>query len=238
MAQRKSRKTRSGKNKKKFSILRFLFLLAGVFVVLCLLLVLPWRWLTPPVSAFMLADAFDNGAVAYHWRDIEQISPQLAIAVIASEDQKFPFHHGFDIQEIRNAMVENRGVRRGASTISQQVAKNLFLWRGRSYMRKGIEAILTLIMEMTWSKKRILEVYLNIAEFAPATYGAEAAALRVYGQKSKILSSKQASLLAAVLPNPRQLDAAEPSDYVRARAKKIQRQTQKLGGITYLQNIK
>src|SRR6267154_2296363 len=150
-----------------------------IAVTLLLLTVLALRWLNPPTSAFMIESSLAalragerDYATHYQWVDLEQISPQAALAVIASEDQQFPFHTGFDFKSIREAVRHNAASRhkRGASTISQQVAKNLFLWSGRSYVRKGLEAAFTLLIEVCWPKERILEVYLNVAQFGPGVY--------------------------------------------------------------------
>ncbi len=161
----------------------------------------------------------------YRWVDLEQISPHAAVAVIAAEDQFFPFHTGFDFKSIREAMRANekqatrkRPHVRGASTITQQVAKNLFLWPGRSYVRKGLEAYFTLLIELTWPKERILEVYLNIAQFGDGIYGVEAAAQRFYRMPAARLDRYEAATLAAVLPNPITLQGEAPSAYVTRRA--------------------
>ena len=209
-----------------------------VLIVLTVMLVLPWRWLNPPTTAFMLRDAWQREhAINYQWRPMEQISPQLAIAVIAAEDQKFPQHHGFDLSQIQ-AVLEQRGSpSRGASTLSQQLAKNLFLWPGRSYLRKGLEAWLTLWLELLWSKHRILEVYLNVAEFGPAIYGAGAASQLLLNTSADKLTMREAALLAAVLPNPKTLSAAHPSDYVRKRSARIELAARQLGGVSYLSKL-
>ena len=207
-------------------------LLAGLAVLLATVLqVLALRWIDPPTSAFMLAH---RGAVQYDWRDLDAISPQLPIAVVAAEDQKFPSHRGFDVDAIRDA-IDERGERvRGASTISQQVAKNLFLWAGQDWLRKGLEAWYTVLIEALWPKSRIVEVYVNIAEFGDGIYGAEAAARRFFGVAAADLSAAQCALLAAVLPNPKRLLVASPSTYVRGRQAWIQRQVRQLGGPGYL----
>jgi monofunctional biosynthetic peptidoglycan transglycosylase len=206
--------------------------------LLTIALVLPWRWFAPPTSAFMLRQRLLNDtAVHYQWTPWERISPNLAIAVVAAEDQKFPFHHGFDFESIVQALEEEGGVRRGASTISQQVAKNLFLWPGRSYIRKGLEAYLTLLIEALWPKRRILEVYLNVAEFGPDTFGAGAAGRQFFAKPARGLSLWEASLLAAVLPNPKRMSAQRPSDYVRRRASEIRSWVRKLGGAHYLEDM-
>ena len=167
---------------------------------------------------------------------ISAISPQLQIAVVASEDQKFPLHDGFDIEAIEEAWADRvAGTRsRGASTISQQVAKNLFLWSDPSWLRKGLEAWFTAWIELLWSKQRILEVYLNIAEFGAGVYGAEAASQRFFGMPAGRLNAAQAALLAAVLPNPKQYRADAPGPYLRERVGWIQTQMHQLGGPAYL----
>ena len=206
-------------------------LLVPLFTVLQ---VLALRWIDPPTSAFMLAH---RGAEHYEWRDLTHISAELPIAVVAAEDQKFPQHRGFDVDAIRQAIDEaEAGERaRGASTISQQVAKNLFLWQGRDWLRKGLEAWYTVLIEALWPKARIVEVYVNIAEFGEGVYGAEAAAQRFFGVPAARLSAAQSALLAAVLPNPKQLLVTAPSQYVRGRQAWIQRQVRQLGGPGYLE---
>lgn len=170
------------------------------------------------------------------WRDYDRISGQLALAVVASEDQLFPTHNGFDFQQIQKAMDEaERGRRaRGASTITQQVAKNLFLWNGRSYVRKGLEAWFTLLIEWLWPKQRTLEIYLNIAEFGRGIYGAEAAAQSFFHKPASGLSRAEAARLAAVLPSPRRYRAENPGRYVQQRERQIEAQMAALGGTAYL----
>jgi len=204
------------------------------------------RWLNPPVSAFMAQRTVaawvehDHDYVFRHrWVDLTQISPNLALAVVAAEDQKFPDHWGFDVEAIEKAyqLNQHRHQVRGASTISQQVAKNLFLWPGRSYFRKGLEAYFTVLIEGSWPKRRILEVYLNIAEFGPGTYGAEAAAQRFFHEPASRLTRTQAALLAAVLPNPERFLVSAPSHFVAQRRAWIQGQMQSLGGTEMLGEI-
>ena len=226
--------------------LRWLLLGIVAAVAAVVLLVLLLRWVDPPASAFML-EARWNALVAgdrsyrqrYEWVDLESISPQAAMAVIASEDQQFPFHAGFDFKSIREAVRHNARSRRtrGASTISQQVAKNLFLWSGRSYLRKGLEAAITVLIEWLWPKERILEVYLNIAEFGSGTYGVEAAAQRYFHKPARRLGRADAALLAAVLPNPVRFRVEAPSAYVRSRQAWIMGQMAGLGGTAYLDEI-
>jgi monofunctional biosynthetic peptidoglycan transglycosylase len=208
--------------------------------------VLALRWIDPPTSAFMLEARLQAWLdqdrlyhTDYHWVSLEQISPQAAIAVIASEDQTFPFHAGFDFKSIREAVrAHEQGHRlRGASTISQQVAKNLFLWSGRSLIRKGLEAVFTVLIERLWPKERILEIYLNIAEFGHGIYGVEAAARRFFHESAARLTRSQSALLAVVLPNPVRLHVDAPSAFVLTQRDWILRQMAELGGPAYLREI-
>ena len=173
------------------------------------------------------------------WENLAQISPNLPLAVVASEDQKFPEHWGFDVEAIEKAYALNQSRHkvRGASTISQQVAKNLFLWSGRSFFRKGLEAYFTVLIESLWPKRRILEIYLNIAEFGYGTYGAEAAAQRFFHKPATRLTRGDAAVLAAVLPNPERYSASAPSRYVQQRRDWILSQMQALGGPEMLSEI-
>jgi len=216
------------------------------WLVLTVATVLMLRWLRPLTSAFMIeADvaawqAHQRGYESdFRWVSLEQISPHAAIAVIASEDQQFPFHAGFDFASIREAVrASERGKRlRGASTISQQVAKNLFLWNGRSFVRKGLEAYFTVLIETLWPKERILEMYLNVAQFGDGVYGVQAAAERFWHKPALRLSSSEAALLAAVLPNPLRLHAERPSHYVLQRRDWILGQMRDLGGDAYLRAL-
>ncbi len=207
-------------------------LLRGLAVALALtvLPVLALRWVPPPTSAFMLQRWAEAGRPAYRWVPWERLSPHLAVAAIAAEDQTFPHHRGFDLPALRRALAEDRARKRGASTITQQVAKNLFLWPGRSLARKALEAYFTVLLEAAWPKRRILEVYLNVAEFGDGVYGAAAAAERFFATTPDRLGPREASLLAAVLPNPKRLKAAAPSSYVQERSAWIQAQMGQLGG--------
>ncbi|WP_111267294.1 monofunctional biosynthetic peptidoglycan transglycosylase [Marilutibacter maris] len=204
------------------------------------------RFVDPPFSAFMMARQFEAwGAgdgtfrIAYDWRDLDQVSAQLPLAVIASEDQRFLQHRGFDLKAIEKAIQSNeRGGRvRGGSTISQQTAKNLFLWSGRSWLRKGIEAWYTVLIETMWPKRRIIEVYVNVAEFGDGVYGAQAAARTYFGVDASQLGPAQAARLAAVLPSPRRYSVARPGPYVQRRTHAIQRQMRNLGGTAYLDGL-
>ena len=175
------------------------------------------------------------------WVPMDEIAPWMGLAVIAAEDQKFPDHWGFDVTAIEKALAHNERHEnriRGASTLSQQTAKNLFLWDGRSWMRKGLEAGLTLGMETVWSKKRILTVYLNIAEFGEGIFGVEAASQRYFHKPASKLTMSEAALLAAVLPNPIKFRADAPSGYIRSRQAWILRQMQQLGGEGFMRENK
>ena len=199
---------------------RFLFWSAVLVLPLLLtppLAVLALRWLPPATSAFMLQSPAQP--VYYQWVPAERIAEPLRRAVVAAEDQKFWTHWGFDLVAIAEAMEHNEKNRRkrGASTITQQTAKNLFLWPSRSYLRKGLEASFTVLLELLLPKARILEVYLNIAEFGPGIYGAEAAARKFFGKSARSLSAAEAAQLAAVLPNPRKWRADQPGPYVQSR---------------------
>jgi len=230
---------------------RWLLIAVAAAFLITALPVVAMRWMDPWYSAFMLDAALDasrSGKTNYHtdyrWADLEQISPHAAVAVIAAEDQFFPFHMGFDFKSIREAVRTNekqakrkRPKVRGASTISQQVAKNLFLWPGRSYVRKGLEAYFTLLIEITWPKERIIEVYLNVAQFGDGIYGVEAAAQRFWRKPSAQLNRYEAATLAAVLPNPITFRANAPSAYVTRRRDFILDQMRRLGGPNYLDEL-
>ncbi|MGZ5051186.1 MAG: monofunctional biosynthetic peptidoglycan transglycosylase [Methylobacter sp.] len=213
------------------SALYLLCIFLATSVGLCLLL----RWLPVPTSAFMLyrhvEDVIDDGsfkAIKYSWVGAKKISPYAASAVIASEDQRFFQHFGFDLHAIQSSLDDymDGGRLRGASTISQQVAKNLFLTPSKSFVRKGMEAWFTLLIELLWSKERILTVYLNIAEFGDHLFGIEAASQHYFGVHASQINRSQAALLAATLPNPMLLRAAQPSGYVLRRQQWILRQMQ------------
>lgn len=226
-------------------LLRLLKLLFW-FVVGSALLVLVLRGVPPPGTALMVERKLESWVdgqpidLQRTWRPWAELPDDLKMAVIAAEDQQFAHHWGFDVDAIRAALAHNErgGTLRGASTLSQQVAKNLFLWSGRSWLRKGFEAWFTTLIELFWPKQRILEVYLNSAEWGDGIFGAEAAARHHFGVGAPYLSARQASLLAAVLPNPRQWSAGRPSAYVNRRAGWIHRQMRQLGGSHYLEELR
>jgi len=215
-----------------------------LFLALCVWL-LVFRWVPVPTSAFMLAQDVsaifnkDVPFVRHDWVSLDEVPYHMQVAVIASEDQRFAEHWGIDVDATRAAIAnEMRGRSKGGgSTITQQLAKNLFLWQGRSYLRKGLEWGIASLIELFWSKERILEVYLNTAQFGKADYGVSAAAQNLLHKPVAKLSAADAALLAAVLPAPNRLNAQKPSGYVRARQGRILRQMRSLGGASYLQRL-
>lgn len=234
-----SRNRRVGWARIKALTLRLLMGIIGLWLVGIVL----FAFIPVPFSTVMVERQLGSwlqGNFSYvarsDWVGRDEISPWMALAVIASEDQKFPTHWGFDVNAIQSVL-DNNGENsrmRGASTLSQQTAKNLFLWDGRSWVRKGLEAGLTVGIETVWTKRRILTVYLNIAEFGDGVFGVEEAAQRYFNKPASRLTMSEAALLAAVLPNPIRFKAAAPSGYVRQRQQWIMRQMRQLGGETFL----
>ena len=224
----------------------WLWKLPVLLVLLSIAQVLALRVIDPPFTSFMVIRqlealrAGDAGfRIAYDWRDLDAIAASLPLAAVAAEDQNFARHRGFDLEAIERALEHNaRGGRvRGGSTISQQLAKNLFLWSGRSWVRKGLEAWYTLLIEALWPKPRILEVYVNVAEFGDGLYGAQAAARSYWGKDASALTRAESARLAAVLPNPRRYSAHRPGPYVRKRAQWIERNMRNLGGEAWLEQL-
>jgi len=219
-------------------VMRIVFIWLGLWLAGILL----FSFIPVPFSAVMAerqVGAWFRGDFGYvshsDWVGADEISPWMKLAVIASEDQHFPDHWGFDVAAIRSVLDDSDSRMRGASTLSQQTAKNLFLWDGRSWVRKGLEAGLTVGLETVWTKRRILTVYLNIAEFGKGTFGVEAASRRFFHKPASRLTLSEAALLAAVLPNPLRFCADAPSGYVRQRQQWILRQMRQLGGEGFLQ---
>jgi monofunctional biosynthetic peptidoglycan transglycosylase len=196
------------------------------------------RWIDPPTSAFMIRERL-AAPLRHRWVDDAHISAHIKVAVIAAEDQNFPAHYGFDLQSINDALEDRqRGRRvRGASTISQQVAKNLFLWPQQSWVRKGLEAYFTVLIETLWPKQRILEVYLNVAEFGRGVFGVGAASDVYFRKRAARLNQYDAALLAAVLPSPKRMRVNAPSSYVRSRQQWILEQMRGLGGTALLKEL-
>lgn len=230
---RRPRKNAKPKHPARFVVRRILATLAALAIAGVLAsvgAVALLRYVDPPVTAMMLQQQIPVRSQAHVWVGRDAISQAAAHAVIAAEDQRFLAHNGFDFQSIEKAVAAYRagGRLRGASTISQQVAKNLFLWPGRSFVRKGIEAYFTLLIESLWPKERILEVYLNVAELGEGVFGVEAAARKYFGISARELDDEQAALLAAVLPNPKRYRVDRPSDFVEGRKRWILAQMRSL----------
>lgn len=214
-------------------IFKFLLKLAGILLLFSLFIVLLFKWVPVPFTPLMAIRYFENPEekIQHSWVPRQDISRHLQLGVIASEDQNFVKHNGFDIEAIEKAIGDNRkGKRvRGASTISQQTAKNVFLWPGRNWLRKGLEVYFTFLIETFWSKERILEVYLNSIEMGRGIYGAEAAAQHWFNKSAANLSVYEAAAIAAVLPNPREYRANPASNYINQRKNWIVRQMQNYG---------
>lgn len=213
-------------------ILRILKWAAILFFGSSILVTVLYRWVPVRTTPLMVIRAMANSGDSvytdwkHRWVPLDSISPYMPVAVMASEDQRFPEHHGFDFEAIRQAQAEYEagGRRRGASTISQQTAKNVYLWPQSSWLRKGLEAYFTVLIELTWSKRRIMEVYLNSIEMGPGIYGIESVAQAHFHCHASELSRSQCALIAATLPNPRRFSSAHPSRYMRKRQHQIERQ--------------
>lgn len=225
---------------------RLAFRLVLILIAGSMAITIIFRWLPVPYSSLMIQQQVASlwqqdkeYRFRYRWVELSKISPYAPLAVIASEDQKFFDHLGFDFAAIEKAWEHNQRRKRvhGASTISQQVAKNLFLWPGRSFIRKGLEVYFTLLLEGLWPKRRIIEVYLNVAELGPGLFGIEAASQAYFRKPAARLSSGEAALLAATLPSPLRSRAARPSSYIRQRAAHIQQQMQLMGGLSLLRPL-
>jgi len=203
---------------------RLLLILVLILAAVPLVGVVVHAVLPPPATILMVEQAVRGRGLDYRWQGLSDISPNLVHAAIAAEDARFCSHSGFDMEAIEQALEANREGRRlrGGSTISQQTAKNVFLWPGRDWVRKGLEAGYTVLIEAVWSKTRIVEMYLNVAEFAPGVYGAEAGARHWFDKSAADLTPREAARMAAVLPSPRRYNAASPGPYVRRRAARIQ----------------
>jgi monofunctional biosynthetic peptidoglycan transglycosylase len=200
-------------------VLRWAGRILGGIAAIYAVLILLFSFVPPPINFYQLGEAVRLGGIDKDWVAMEDIAPVMARAVVAAEDANFCAHWGFDMAAIREAIAE--GSNRGASTLSQQVTKNVFLWHGRSWLRKAMEGALTPAVELVWSKRRILEVYLNVAEFDEGVFGVQAAAQHYFGVDARDLSGVQAARLAAILPDPKNRSASNPSDFVRKRARQI-----------------
>ena len=199
--------------------LRLLWRVALWGAVAVVIWVLAYRWIDPPTTPYILAEGLRLGAVERQWVDIDAIAPVMARSAVAAEDANFCRHWGFDVAAIRDAIEAGAG--RGASTISQQVVKNVFLWQGRSWLRKALEAGLTPLMETLWPKRRIIEVYLNVAEFGEGVFGVQAAAQRYFGVDAEDLSARQAAALASILPSPKDRNAAAMTPALQRKARRV-----------------
>ncbi|MEJ1239453.1 monofunctional biosynthetic peptidoglycan transglycosylase [Chryseolinea sp. T2] len=212
-----------------------LFLFAAHFIYIIVL-----KWVDPPITITQLVSWVSGDGLRRDYVSMEEISEQAPLAVMAAEDQLFPDHNGFDVKSIQKAMnanEKNKKKLRGASTISQQVAKNVFLWQGRSWLRKGLEAYFTFMIEAIWGKKRILEVYLNVAEMGKGVYGIEAASNYYFHKPSKKLTAAEAAKIAACLPNPKKYKVNPPSSYIIKRFPWVVRQMDNLRGDKEIQNL-
>jgi monofunctional biosynthetic peptidoglycan transglycosylase len=242
---KKSSSKKTTFRKRIFNIFKWILKFAIVFFVSTVFLVFAMRWINPITSSIMIqrqiSGLFDGefDLIKYHWVDYDDISRYMPIAIVAAEDQNFSKHFGFDFKQIEKALKENKRGRRvrGASTITQQVAKNLFLWEGKSFVRKGIEAYFTLLIELLWDKQRILEVHMNIAEMGDQIFGVGTASVAYFKKPAIKLTISQAALLAAILPNPKKYSVVKPSGYVRGRQNWIIRQINSLGGPDYLKEL-
>ncbi len=221
------------KNLRK-KIIKLIVYCLFLFFVGSALTILIFRWVNPPITVFMVYKFVkgNHELIIKEWEPLEEISPLLPLAVIASEDQNFLYHHGFDYDAIKKALKHNeKGKKvRGGSTISQQLSKNLFLFPTKSYIRKGVESYFTFLIELFWSKRRIMEVYLNVIELGDGVYGASAAAKMYFGKDAVNLTQTEASLIVTALPNPLIYKLSQPSPYMYSRSEWVRRQMNNLGG--------
>lgn len=204
---------------RKSKILRWVKRIVGGIVGFYLFLILLFSFVPPPINLYQISELARLGSIDKDWVSMDEIAPVMARAVVAAEDANFCNHWGFDMSAIRDAIA--KGSNRGASTLSMQVTKNVFLWQERSWLRKAMEGVLTPVVELVWSKRRILEVYLNVAEFDEGVFGVQAAAQHYFGVDAKKLTPTQAARLAAVLPNPKERSASKPTEALRKRARSI-----------------
>ena len=224
---------------------KYFLVVLGFFFLTSFFYVLYLRWFPPLTTPLMLVRAMEGpykpgGAFRYqcYWKNYHELPEQLKVAVIASEDQEFAFHHGIDYGAVWDAAKHNWSSNKviGGSTISQQVAKNIFLWQGRTFLRKGLEAYFTMLIELLWSKERIMEMYLNCIEMGDGIFGAEAASRAYFHHPGSQLSKREAALIAAILPNPRLYSATHPSPYIAAKTQNIIRFMRMIKGTEYLKN--
>jgi len=236
------------KAKTSFLVLLRQLLLKGAFYFFALSVggVILFKFLPIPFTMTMIDRKVksimrgEDSEIHYSWRSYNRVSREMHLAAVAAEDQNFPNHWGFDFKALGKAYTNNQKGKkvRGASTISQQVAKNVFLWQGRSYLRKALEFYFTGLIELIWGKRRILEVYVNVAEMGKNTFGAEAAARRIFKKPAQNLTRAEAARLAAVLPSPNKWSAAKPGPYVTRRTAVIQKYMRALGGVKYIADLR
>lgn len=227
-------------------IIRWIVRIFVWFICLSFFWVLLYKWMNPPFTYLMFERKMSaifsgkkSSEIHYEWVSLKNVSKNLPLAVIASEDQNFSSHWGFDMDAIKKAVKHNKRHKRkrGASTISQQVAKNAFLWSGRSYLRKGLEVYFTVLIELLWSKKRIVEVYINIAEMGDRVFGAKCTAEHYFKTSPVKLNMYQCALIASVLPNPRKYKINNPGNFILKRQRWILRQMRQMGGVGYLKEL-
>jgi monofunctional biosynthetic peptidoglycan transglycosylase len=236
------KKTSNLKSKIKYWVLKITL----YFLAISIGLVVFYKFVPVPITSTMISRKIEaiaegkDSEIYYDWVSYENISKEAPLAVVAAEDQLYPDHFGFDFESMGNAFNRNfKGKKlRGASTLSQQVAKNVFLWQSRSYIRKALEAYFTVLIELIWGKERILEVYLNVAEMGSMTFGIEEASKRYFGTSAKNINRLQAARIAAVLPSPIKWSAAKPGPYVNRRTAHIVRQMRALGGVAYIKDLR
>ena len=216
MARKTTKKTAKTKTKKRLRPGRWLLRAVCAVFVLMVFLVVLYSVVNPPTTIYMAQESRRLGGIEHKWVPLKNVAPVMARSVVAAEDANFCNHWGFDLAAIRTAIEEGSG--RGASTISQQVVKNVYLWHGRNWSRKALEALMTPLVEALWSKRRIIEVYLNVVEFDEGVFGVDAAARHYFGVAPDALSDVQAARLAAILPLPKERSASNPSKSVRRRA--------------------
>ncbi len=215
-------------------IFRLIARIVAAFLIISVASTLFFRFVPVPATPLMLIRYFEmeDGRIDKKWKTLEEISPNLPLAVVTAEDQKFEEHFGFDLEAIEKAVEYNtkhKGKKvKGASTISQQTAKNVFLWPGRSWLRKGLEVYFTFLIELLWSKERIMEVYLNVIEMGPGVYGAEAAARHYFNKPASQLTKKESASIAAILPNPLRWSASKPTPYIIKKRNWIMRHMGKI----------
>lgn len=209
------------------------------FFVIHILYIVVLKWINPPFTITQVQQMFEQGKLKRDYISYDEMGDNIKIAVVSSEDQKFPVHNGFDIDGIQKAIEKNKSGKKlhGGSTISQQVAKNVFLWQGRSWLRKGLEVYFTFMIEKIWSKQRILEMYLNTSEMGIGVFGIEAASEYYFNKPARDLTKNEAARIAAALPLPRKYNVNPPSPFISRRAANIQRQMRNLQGSADLQKI-